>query len=67
MTLKELPGFYTTEISTSDTGCDSVILSHILYICKALIWLCFGTQKKISFIYDLSIHSQVFSVGEERG
>lgn len=46
---------------------NSVILSHILYMCEALIWLCFGGQNKISFIYDLSSHRQVFSLGEESG
>lgn len=53
--------------STSDTECDSVTLSHILYMCEAMIWFFFGGQKKVSFIYDLYIHSQVFSLGEESG
>lgn len=56
-----------TASSTSDTECDSVTLSHIVYMCEALIWLFFGGQKKVSFIYDLYIHSQVFSLGEESG
>lgn len=54
--------------STSDTECDSVTLAHILYMCEAMIWFFFfGGQKKVSFIYDLYIHSQVLSLGEESG
>lgn len=55
--------------STSDIECDSVTLSHILYMCEAMMWFFFffGGQKKVSFIYDLYIHSQVFSLGEESG
>lgn len=47
-TRKELPGFYVTAGSTSDTECDSVTLSHILYMCEAMIWFFFLEDRKKS-------------------
>lgn len=41
---KELPGISVTASPTSDTGCDSDTLSHMLFVCTALIGLCFDGQ-----------------------
>lgn len=57
---KELPGFYVTISHRSGT------LSHILYMCEAPICLCLE-DSKVSFIYDLYIHSHVFSLGGQIG
>ena len=53
---KEFPGFSVTASSTSDTGCDIVTLTHMLFLCAALISLCFGGQKSQSHFW--SLHSR---------
>lgn len=53
---KEFPGFSVTASSTSDTGCDIVTLTHTLFLCAALISLCFGGQKSQSHFW--SLHSR---------
>ena len=59
LALKEFPGFSVTASPTSDTRCDIVTLSHTLFLCAALISLCFGGQKSQLHFWSLHSHKTV--------
>lgn len=63
---KEFPGFSVTASPTSDTGCD-IWLYHTLFSCVQPWYPWVLEDRKVSFIFGLYIHTELFPLAEESG